>query len=52
MTVAELRAVLADLPDWAAVVIPIAIDDGGECTEDADLTYTDYQAGVLTLDTD
>ncbi|MET7704473.1 hypothetical protein [Streptomyces sp. NPDC005485] len=50
MTVAELRALLADLPDWAAVVIPVATED--DCTEDAPLTYTDYRAGVLTLDTD
>lgn len=50
MTVAELRAVLADLPDWAAVVIPVAAD-GDDFAEDVPLTYTDYRAGILTLDT-
>ncbi|MFF9482997.1 hypothetical protein [Streptomyces sp. NPDC014733] len=50
MTVAELRAVLADLPGWAAVVIPVT-SPGEDFAEDVDLTYTDYHAGILTLDT-
>ncbi|MFD4764274.1 hypothetical protein ACFWOJ_37300 [Streptomyces sp. NPDC058439] len=50
MTVAELRAVLADLPDWAAVVIPVAANED-DFPEDLALTYTDYHAGILTLDT-
>ncbi|WNI34628.1 hypothetical protein [Streptomyces sp. ITFR-6] len=49
MTVAELRAVLADLPDWAVVVVSVA--DGDDFVEDATLTSTDYHAGVLTFDT-
>jgi hypothetical protein len=52
MTVAELRAALADLPDWADVRIATAAADGGEYTDDADLAYIDYHAGVLTLDTE
>lgn len=49
MTVADLRARLADLPDWAAV--EVLVDDGGpeglKDEYDPLLTYAD---GVLTID--
>lgn len=48
MTVAELRARLNELPDWAAV--EVLQDDGHEdsCPEERDPLLT-YAAGVLTI---
>ncbi|MFJ4051757.1 hypothetical protein ACIP29_37500 [Streptomyces coelicoflavus] len=48
MTVADLRAALADLPDWAPVQVATYDDDG--CVTDAD-PYIAYDHGVLTIDT-
>lgn len=47
MTVADLKAALADLPDWAAVEV-ITYDTEG-CPTEGD-PYIDYGRGVLTID--
>jgi hypothetical protein len=46
-TVADLKALLEDLPDWAAVQV-ISYDETG-CMEDH-APYVDYKAGVFTID--
>ncbi|MFB6955371.1 hypothetical protein ACFCXP_37640 [Streptomyces niveus] len=50
MTVAELRAALADLPGYGVVMV--SVDEPGEdfATEEP-VVHLDYRAGVLTLDT-
>lgn len=46
-TVADLRAALADLPDWALVEV-VSYDDDGTA-EPCDLRI-DYSRGVLSID--
>jgi hypothetical protein len=49
MSVADLKAALADLPDWAAVQVVIGYDDADYPQERGEL-YVDYSGGVLTID--
>jgi hypothetical protein len=46
-TVADLRAAIADLPDWALVEV-ISYDEEGMAEEHD--PYLDYSRGVLTID--
>lgn len=46
-TVADLKQLLADLPDWAAVQV-VTQDETGCAAEHA--PYVDYDRGVLTID--
>lgn len=47
MTVADLRALLADVPDWAAV--HVVTYDELDLPEEHD-PCVEYRAGVLTID--
>lgn len=47
MIVADLKALLADVPDWAAVEVLHYDEDG--VPEERD-PYIDYAAGILTID--
>jgi hypothetical protein len=46
-TVADLKARIADLPDWALVEVISYDDDGAAETHDP---HIDYARGVLTID--
>ncbi|MGA5599004.1 hypothetical protein ACWDCX_23525 [Streptomyces fungicidicus] len=47
MTVGDLKAMLAEVPDWAAVEV-ITYDEA-DLPEERD-PYVDYSRGVLTID--
>lgn len=47
MTVADLKALLADVPDWAAVEVVTGDEDYISTDDNLEITY---ERGVLTID--